>query len=47
MSKGALKEIFLLTPDDFKIMVKNIPNSEKNDLLKNLQKKLTLLENLI
>ncbi len=46
MSKGALHEMLSAHPEKFIIMVKQSPNSEKPEILKFLQSRLTLLRNL-
>jgi len=46
MSKNALKELLVASPETFNIMVKNMPNSEKPHILNVLNNKLFLLENL-
>jgi len=46
MSKGALKELFHANLEKFNIMVKNLPKSEKPEILKFFKEKSTLLENL-
>ena len=46
MSKNALNELLVATPEKFNIMVKNMPDSEKPQILNILNNKLFLLENL-
>ncbi len=46
MSKGALGELLKASPEKFNLMIKNIPKSEKPKILKFLQERLKLLENL-
>ncbi len=46
MSKNALKELLTISSEKFNIMVKNMPNSEKPQILKFLKSRIFLLENL-
>ena len=46
MSKNALKELLTISSEKFNIMVKNMPNSEKPEILKFLNTRKSLLENL-
>ena len=46
MSKGALKELRRASIEKFNIMIKNVPKSEKAEILKFLQTRYTLWENL-
>ena len=46
MSKNTLNEILLVTPEKFNIMAKNMPDSEKPEVLLFLQKRYDLLENI-
>ncbi len=46
MSKGAFNELLQAPPAIFKSMTKNIPNSEKREVLKILRKRVKLLGNL-
>lgn len=46
MSKGALKELFHANLEKFNIMIKNVPASEKPEILQFFKEKNTLMENL-
>ncbi len=46
MSKNALKELLVASPEKFNIMAKNMPDSEKPEILLFLQKRYNLLENI-
>ena len=46
MSKGALNELLRASPEKFNIMIKNIPKSEKSEILKFFKARFALLENL-
>jgi len=46
MSRGALRELLKVSPEKFNLMVKNMPTSEKPQVLHFLQNQLFLLENL-
>ena len=46
MSRGALKELLRASPEKFNIMIKNVPKSEKSDILKFLKERSALWENL-
>jgi len=46
MSKSALKELLIVPSEKFNIMIKNMPNSEKPAILRFLNTRLFLLENL-
>lgn len=46
MSRGALKELLSATPEKFNLMIKNMPKSEKPEILHFLQNRLSQLENL-
>ena len=46
MSKGAIKELLKASTEKFNIMVKNIPNSEKPEILRFLKERSALMENL-
>ncbi len=43
MSKGALGEILKVSPEQFNVMVKNMPHSEKPNLLEFLLKRYSLV----
>jgi len=43
MSRGALRELLSVTPEKFNVMVKNMPKSEKPQLLKFLTKRYSLV----
>ncbi len=46
MSKNALNELLTVSSEKFNIMVKNMPNSEKPEILRFLNTRKSLLENL-
>ena len=46
MSKGALNELLRASPEKFNLMIKNLPNSEKPEILNFLKNRLSQLENL-
>ncbi len=46
MSKGAFNELLVANPSKFKSMTKKMPLSEKHDVIKNLKKRVLLLENI-
>lgn len=46
MSKGAMSELFKASLEKFSRLIKNVPRSEKKEILKILQERYDLLEKL-